>query len=77
MRNESRIDVFNSVLVGSFTIRGTGVLETTRCLYAGATGDNIDGVPTFVDPINGDYRLAAGSLGIDAADHDAYVAAGG
>ncbi len=52
-------------------------IETTRCLYPGATGDNIDGVPTFVDSANGDYRLAAGSLGIDAADSDAYVAAGG
>ncbi|MCB9849571.1 MAG: thrombospondin type 3 repeat-containing protein [Phycisphaerales bacterium] len=49
----------------------------SRCLFSGATGDNIDGAPTFVDAANGDYRLAAGSLGIDAADHDAYVANGG
>ncbi|MCA9254197.1 MAG: hypothetical protein KDA33_01110, partial [Phycisphaerales bacterium] len=42
-------------------------------LYAGATGDNIDGAPTFVDAASGDYRLAPGSLGIDAADYNTYL----
>ncbi len=56
-----------------------GTLTAARCLYSvvPVTGDNIEGVPTFVDAANGDYRLAAGSLGIDAADHTAYVNAGG
>ena len=62
--------------MGSLFSQG-GVINTTRCLYAGATGDNIDGLPTFVDAPNGVYRLAAGSLGIDAADFVAYDDAGG
>jgi len=48
-----------------------------RCLYPGATGNSIDGMPTFVDLAGNDLRLAAGSLGIDAADYDAYIASGG
>ena len=56
---------------------GAVALNITRSLYPGATRDNIDGVPTFVDAANDDLRLAVGSLGIDAADYDAYVAAGG
>ena len=67
------INATNSVFDGS--ISGAGVV--TRCLYAGATGDNIDGLPTFEDAAGGDYRLAAGSLGIDAADYDAYTTVGG
>jgi len=46
-------------------------------VYAGATGDDIDAAPVFVDAANGDLRLAAGSPGIDAADTAAYLAAGG
>ncbi|MEO1128637.1 MAG: hypothetical protein AAFX05_02895 [Planctomycetota bacterium] len=53
------------------------IVSTARCVYSGATGNNIDGVPTFVDPANGNFRLAPGSLGIDAADTDAYLNAGG
>ena len=45
--------------------------------YRGAPGGNTDGAPTFADAPNGDFRLAPGSLGIDAADYDAYAAAGG
>ena len=56
---------------------GGAIVTTSRCLYEGATGDNIDGIPTLVDVDRLDYRLAPGSLGIDAADHDAYLAAGG
>ncbi|MEO1128639.1 MAG: hypothetical protein AAFX05_02905 [Planctomycetota bacterium] len=52
-------------------------ISASRNVYTGATGDNIDGVPTFIDAANGDFRLAPGSLGIDAADYDAYIAAGG
>ena len=46
-------------------------------VYNNAPAGNIDAVPVFIDPANGDYRLAAGSPGIDAADADAYLAAGG
>ncbi|MEZ6241448.1 MAG: hypothetical protein R3B57_00230 [Phycisphaerales bacterium] len=49
----------------------------TRCVYPGATGDNLDGVPQFLSVDTGDYRLAGGSLGVDYADQTAYVAAGG
>lgn len=54
-----------------------GSLNASRSLFPGATGDNVDGLPTFVDAVVGDYRLAPGSLGIDAGDVDAYLAAGG
>jgi hypothetical protein len=56
---------------------GATILTNSRNVYANATGDNIDGVPTFVDAPNGDYRLAAGSLGIDAANYDTFAANGG
>ncbi|MCB9849204.1 MAG: exo-alpha-sialidase [Phycisphaerales bacterium] len=70
----------NSVFDGSAgTIdAGSAVSQgIVRCLYPGATGDNLEGEPTFVDATNGDFRLVAGSLGIDAADHDTYLAADG
>ena len=56
---------------------GAVITADSRNVYPGASGDNIDGVPTFVDAVNGDYRLAANSLGIDAADWDAFFDAGG
>lgn len=71
------VDLVNSVIIGALQLYTGGSFTASRCLYAGATGDNIDGVPTFVDAAGGDYRLAAGSLGIDAADLDAYATAGG
>jgi len=48
-------------------------------VYPGAPAidGNINGIPTFADAANGDYRLASGSLGIDAADFAAYFAFGG
>ncbi|MEM1166154.1 MAG: hypothetical protein AAGI30_07670 [Planctomycetota bacterium] len=53
-------------------------IQFTRILIPNITGgDNIAGAPTFVDAANGDYRLAPGSLGIDAGDYDAFIAAGG
>ena len=74
------VEIDNSVFDASTaaTLATNGATITfSRSLFAGATGDNIDGAPTFVDAANGDYRLAAGSLGIDAADYAAYAAAGG
>ncbi|MEO1128638.1 MAG: hypothetical protein AAFX05_02900 [Planctomycetota bacterium] len=53
------------------------LITNSRNVYPGATGDNIDGIPTFVDGANGDFRLASGSLGIDAANADAYLDEGG
>lgn len=73
--NSASAVVTNSVAVGGLNEIGNSTFD--RCLYAGATGNNIDGAPTYVDALGGDYRLAAGSLGIDAADSDAYEAAGG
>ena len=54
-----------------------GTVNASRSVFEEATGDNIRGLPTFVNARNGDFRLAPGSLGIDAADFDAYIAAGG
>ncbi|MCA9253430.1 MAG: hypothetical protein KDA54_20045, partial [Phycisphaerales bacterium] len=74
------VEINNSVFDAStdaLVVDNGATITTSRCLFSGATGDNIDGTPAFVDAANGDYRLAAGSLGIDAADYDAYVAAGG
>ena len=71
------INLTNSVVVGSIQLQFGGTLNASRSLYTAATGDNIDGAPTFVDAGNGDYRLAAGSLGIDAADNNVFVAVGG
>ncbi len=67
----------NCVMDGA--VVGSGTITTHHCLYAGApaSNGNIDGTPTYVDAGNGDYRLAPGSLGIDAADYDAYITAGG
>jgi hypothetical protein len=67
----------DSTSQGTFLGFNGGVVTATRCVYPGATGDNIDGVPTFVDAFNADYRLVPGSLGIDGADIDAFIAAGG
>ncbi len=54
-----------------------GGIAYTRSLFPGATGNNIDGVPSFVDEANNNFRLTPSSLGIDAADYDAYTASGG
>ena len=78
--NATTVEIINSAFdtsAGAVLAFSGATASTSRCLYSGATGDNIDGAPTFVDAANGDYRLAAGSLGIDAADYDAYTAAGG
>ena len=73
--------VRNSISIQNCVHDATSVpdsdVSASRCLFPGASGDNISGAPTFVDALNGDFRLAPGSLGIDAADHDAYVAATG
>ena len=62
---------------GAFLATDGALITASRSVFPGAGGDNIDGAPTFVDAPNGDYRLAPGSLGIDAADYDAYAAIGG
>jgi len=78
--NTTQVDIINSVFDDSaapFTIAASATVTTTRCLYPGATGDNVDGVPTFVDAAGGDYRLVPGSLGIDTANFNLYFDAGG
>ena len=77
VRAGGQADVFSIASTGGFELVAGGVLNSTRSVYPDATDDNIDGVPTFVGAGDGDYRLALGSLGIDAADHDAYAAVGG
>lgn len=72
VRSAATVTMTNTAIVGG--VSNTGTLVANRCLYAGASGNNINGVPTFEDAGAGDYRLAPGSLGIDAADHDEYVA---
>jgi len=79
--DESVVRVANSVFSDQpsqafESVRGGGV-EVERSVFVGAMGDNIDGAPTFLDRAGGDFRLASGSLGIDAGDADAYVDAGG
>ncbi len=54
----------------------TSTLEINYSCVQGLTGQlggigNIDADPLFVDPINGDYRLSAGSPCIDAGDNAA------
>ncbi|HNO77473.1 MAG TPA: hypothetical protein PKN33_05375 [Phycisphaerae bacterium] len=51
-------------------------IAASYCLFPGATGNNVNGLPEFVDASNGDFRLAGGSLGIDAANLNAYGGAG-
>jgi len=72
----AQVTVTNSVLQ---TVVVEGAFSPSHSLYAGAPAGNgnIDGSPTFVDAANGDYRLAPSSLGIDAADYDAYITAAG
>jgi hypothetical protein len=52
---------------------GPGEIQATYCnVEGGWEGEgNIDADPLFVDPDNDDYRLAAGSPGIDAGDNTA------
>ena len=52
-------------------------LTLSRCVLPGAPAGNTDAMPLFVNAAAGDYRLAAGSPGIDAADSEAYEDAGG
>ncbi|MGB0714754.1 MAG: right-handed parallel beta-helix repeat-containing protein, partial [Phycisphaerae bacterium] len=61
-----QLNLYNSIVDGF--IFNVSTLNSVRSLYEGATGDNIDGVPTFVDAANGDLRLAPGSLGIDTGN---------
>ncbi len=60
----------NCAFDGSATaiVVDNGITTTSFCVFPGATGTNIDGLPTFVDAGSGDYRLAVGSLGIDVGD---------
>jgi hypothetical protein len=76
-RGDAAVALINSIVTGNLQQQDNSTFANSRSMYSGATGDNIDGLPTFVDAASHDYRLAAGSLGIDAADGDAYATAGG
>ncbi len=73
----STVNAVNSIVLGQLRQFSGGSILLSRCVRPGAGGSNINGSPTFVNAGAGDYRLAAGSLGIDAADADAFMAAGG
>ena len=78
--NVTPIGVFNSVFDDTATaVTSSGSVATNprHCLFPGATGDNVDGTPTFVDAAGGNFRLAPDSLGIDAGDYDMYLALSG
>ncbi len=64
-RNGAQLDLYNSVASG--IVLNFSTLNAQKSVFPGATGDNLDGEPTFSDPVAGDYRLAGGSLGIDSA----------
>ncbi|HPF37801.1 MAG TPA: dockerin type I domain-containing protein [Phycisphaerae bacterium] len=76
-RNGAMQTLNNCIITGSRSAGQGGSYEYHHSMFSGATGDNIDGAPVFVDAANDDYRLAPGSPGIDAADYDAYTSAGG
>ncbi len=75
LRPLSSTQMTNSIVEG--WINQLGTLAAWNNIYWGASGDNIDGNATFVDRDNADFRLAAGSLGIDGGDYDEFIAAGG
>ena len=68
--------VFDSTATAIVAPGGADVVATAN-VFVGATGNNTDAEPIFVDATNGDYRLAAGSPGIDIADASAYLSASG
>ncbi len=73
------LELWNTIVTGSMSIFG-GVLQSVHSLHVGymnGSTDSIDGTPTFVNPSSGDYRLAEGSLGIDAANSFSFAIAGG
>ena len=75
VRDNSRVDMTNTILDAAPSVSTTGgVLNAARCLYPGATGNNLDGLPTFVDAPGGDFGLTSASLGLDAADFTIYSA---
>ena len=76
MKNQSStaVTVTNSILWNNTPnqISGSTTVVTYSDVQGGWSGTgNIDADPMFVDPDNEDFRLAAGSPGIDAADNTA------
>ncbi|MGE3180802.1 MAG: hypothetical protein AB7N71_04170 [Phycisphaerae bacterium] len=66
----ANVTVQNTIIQGRLTRFGDdSQINTTRCLFEGATDDNVDGLATFVNAEALDFGLAAGSLGIDAGDN--------
>jgi parallel beta-helix repeat protein len=73
--SESSVEVSNSIVRGN-TWGSLGNLESHLVTFSDIEGGhpgigNIDADPLFVDPLNGDYRLSAGSPAIDAGDNTA------
>ena len=70
VRSAAELQIFNSIVVGNY--QRLGLVTSSRNLYRGAIEFDIDSLPTFVNEQAGDFRLAAGSLGIDAGDASSY-----
>ncbi len=74
----AQVGFYNSIFAANqaTVMDGSGTGSVVRhCLIGSMSIVQVDeivgndtGTPTFVDAANGDYRLAAGSLGIDAGD---------
>jgi|GEM_PF-3336713 len=65
---------FYNCIVNS-SLSGVGTPSFDNCVMPNAAGNNIDGAAAFVDPANGDFRLAPCTTGIDAALSSAYILA--
>ncbi|MEL6328225.1 MAG: hypothetical protein AAFR38_01075 [Planctomycetota bacterium] len=64
------VGIRNSVLAEYSTpdLNALSNVAYNLSVFANAAGNNIDAAPAFIDRPGGDFRLAPGSAGIDAAD---------
>jgi len=70
------VEIVNSVLTEA-PDGPTSPIVSIRSVYPGSPDPALDGVPVFVDELNGDFRLASGRPGVDAGDYTEYVNRGG
>ena len=73
--DNSRLDLSNSVFQRSraFLMFQDSIDTTVNNVIPFAAAPDISAFPRFVDAASGDYRLAAGSAGIDAANAQLYT----
>ncbi|MEM7756089.1 MAG: right-handed parallel beta-helix repeat-containing protein [Planctomycetota bacterium] len=72
--DNARLELFNSVFDRNnpILVFGESIADSGRNVFPGADSPDINATPVFVNAASGDYRLAAGSPGIDAADAALY-----